>query len=296
MNLAFGRLQEILVRADLHRLQEYLEASDRVTRQAYARMTLDDDHLWAGHTVKESQQIVEYCRVEAGHSVLDFGCGAGRHAIELAKSGIRVTGVDYVGNFVRKAESKAQQLGVSGTRFVEADCQEVQLDEVFDAAVCLYDMVGTYADREANYSILANLAEHLKPGAYALVSVMNLALTKRRARHVFSMTREPDKLLELPPSGTMEATGDVSDPGYYILDEENNVVYRKEQFTKGSGLPTELIVRDRRFSTEEIAAMCNEAGLSAVWTRPVRAGRWHQRLDEHDDGAKQLLVLCRKPP
>ena len=33
-----------------------LEASDQITKQAYARMTLDDDHLWAGHTVKESAE------------------------------------------------------------------------------------------------------------------------------------------------------------------------------------------------------------------------------------------------
>ena len=33
-----------------------LEASDQITKQAYARMTLDDDHLWAGHTVKESTE------------------------------------------------------------------------------------------------------------------------------------------------------------------------------------------------------------------------------------------------
>ena len=271
-----------------------LEASDQITKQAYARMTLDDDHLWAGHTVKESREIIQYCRVEPGHSVLDFGCGAGRHAIELAKSGARVTGVDYVGKFIRKAESDVQRLGVSGTRFVKADCRDVKLDEVFDAAVCLYDVVGTYADRESNSRVLANLALHLKPGGFALVSVMNLALTKRRARHVFSMTKEPDKLLKLPPSNTMEATGDIFDPAYYMLDEENNVVYRKEQFTSGSDLPAEVIVRDRRFSTDEITTLCNGAGLTVVWTRLIRAGRWDDPLDENDDRAKEILVLCRK--
>ena len=273
-----------------------LEASDQITRQAYARMTLDHDHLWARHTEKESREIIEYCRVEPGQSVLDFGCGAGRHAIALAKSGIRVTGVDYVPSFIGKAESTAGKPSVPDARFVEADCRDVQLDEVFDAAVCLYDVVGTYADLESNFRILANLAHHLKPGGFVLVSVMNLTPTKRRAKHVFSMTQEPDKLLELPPSNTMEATGAIFDPEFYMLDEESNVVYRKEQFIRGSDLPTELIVRDRRFSTEGIIALCNDAGLSVEWTRPVQAGRWHQPLDEHDDRAKEILVLCRKLP
>ena len=272
-----------------------LEASDQITQRAYARMTLDHEHRWASHTKKESREIIEYCRVEPGQAVLDFGCGAGRHAIELAQSGIRVTGVDYADALIEKAKSKAQQLGRMETRFESADCRDVQLDEVYDAAVCLYDVVGTYADLKSNSRLVANLADHLKPGGYALISVMNLVLTKRRARHVFSMTEEPDRLLQLPPSDIMETTGEIFDPDYFMLDEDSAMVYRKEQFTRGSDLPTEVIVRDRRFSAKEIASLCSDAGLKVVWTRPVRAGRWEQRLDEQDDGAKEILVLCRKP-
>ena len=272
-----------------------LEASDQITRQAYARMTLDHEHRWTRHTAKEVREVIEYCHLEPGQAVLDFGCGAGRHAIGLARSGMRVTGVDYAGELVQKAKSKTQQLGVQGTRYVNADCRDIRLDEVFDAALCLYDVVGTYADLDSNSKLLANLAGHLKPGGFALVSVMNLALTRRRAKHLVSVTEQPDRLLELPPSTVMEATGDIFDPAYYMLDKGSNVVYRKEQFTRGSDLPTELIVRDRRFSTEGITALCNDAGLSVEWTRPVQAGRWQQPLDEHDDRAKEILVLCRKP-
>lgn len=277
-------------------ISSMLEASDQITRQAYSRMRVNDDHFWARHAAPESRQIMEHCRLQPGHSVLDFGCGAGRHAIELARSGVRVTGVDYVGAFIERAETVARQQRVSGTRFVEADCRKVELDERFDAALCLYDVIGTYADRAENTDLLANLASHLKPGGFALVSVMNLALTRRRARHVFSMQREPNRLLALPPSRIMETTGDIFDPDFYMLDEDTNVVYRKEQFTQGQDLPAELIVRDRRFSRAEIEAMCAEAGLDVAWTRFVRAGRWDDPLDEQDDRAKEILVLCRARP
>ena len=287
-----------LVDSDLLTSQELasmLEASDQITRQAYSRMQVNEDHRWARHAPRESGQIMEYCGLKSGHSVLDFGCGAGRHAIELARSGVQVTGVDYVDAFVAKAESAARQQRVSGTRFVKADCRKVELDDRFDAALCLYDVVGTYADYAENTRLLVNLANHLKPGGFALVSVMNLALTRRRARHVFSMQREPNRLLELPPSRIMETTGDIFDPDFYMLDEDSNVVYRKEQFTEGQDLPAELIVRDRRFSREEIEGMCAEAGLDVEWTRFVRAGRWHDPLEEQDDRAKEILVLCRAP-
>ena len=128
------------------------------------------------------------------------------------------------------------------------------------------------------------------------MSVMNLILTRRRAKQVFLIEKEPNKLLQLAPSRTMESTGDIFNPDFYLLDEDTGVVYRKEQFTEGRELPTELVVRDRRFSKEEIQEMCNNAGLEVVWTRFVRAGRWHQPLGEHDDDAKEILLLCRRRP
>ena len=36
--------------------------------------------------------------------------------------------------------------------------------------------------------------------------------------------------------------------------------------------------------------------LEVVWTRFVRAGRWHEALAEDDDRAKEILVLCRTHP
>ena len=93
----------------------------------------------------------------------------------------------------------------------------------------------------------------------------------------------------------METTGDIFDPDYYMIDKDNSVVYRREQFTAGQNIPAEIIVRDRRFLEKEIRAMCSEAGLDVVWTRFVSAGRWNDPLKEDDDRAKEILVLCRAP-
>lgn len=288
----FADQEQILLTSE--EINSMLAASGQIAIQAYSRMLLNSDHRWAQHTPKESAQIVEYCGIKPGQSVLDFGCGTGRHAINLAGLGARVTGVDYVEAFIGKAKSLARQQQVSGTCFVNADCRDVRLEQCFDAVLCLYDVVGTYADPEENTRILINIWHHLKPEGLALLSVMNLTLTRRRAKHLFSIQKEPNKLLQLGPSRTMETTGDIFDPDFYMLDEETSLVYRKEQFTQGKELPTELVVRDRRFSKEEIQEMCIKAGLEVVWTRFVRAGRWHQPLDEHDDHAKEILLLCRK--
>ena len=288
----FADQEQLLLTSE--EINSMLAASDQIAVQAYSRMLLDSEHHWARHTFKESDEIVEYCCIKPGQSVLDFGCGTGRHAIRLAELGARVTGVDYVEAFIEKAKSRARQQQVRGTCFIDADCRDVRLGQCFDAVLCLYDVIGTYADPEENTRIMTNIAHHLKPKGLALLSVMNLTLTRTRAKHVFSIEKEPNKLLQLRPSRTMESTGDIFDPDFYLLDEDTSVVYRKEQFTEGREVPTELVVRDRRFSKEEIQEMCNNAGLEVVWMRFVRAGRWQQPLDEHDDHAKEILLLCRR--
>jgi hypothetical protein len=61
----------------------------------------------------------------------------------------------------------------------------------------------------------------------------------------------------------------VFNPDYYMIDEATEIVYRKEQFTQGSFLPAQLLVRDRRYRRRDIEAMCMTAGLNVLWARYV---------------------------
>lgn len=276
-------------------IEKMIEVSDQVTKQAYSRMQLGNSHLWARHTEKESDLIIDYCKIEHGYAVLDLGCGIGRHSISLAKRGLKVTGVDYIKEFIDRANSDgAKELQGNRPRFVEGDCRNIELGQKFNAIICLYDVVGTYTDNAENLKILKNIVNHLRPDGQALISVMNLELTKHIAKHTFSLKDQPNKLLEIPASKTMAQTGQIFDSEHYILDNDTSVVYRKEQFTEKSSLPVELIVRDRRFHKDEIEEMCRSVGLEVLWSRFVGAGTWSSSLHKHDSGAKEILLLCKK--
>jgi hypothetical protein len=54
-----------------------------------------------------------------------------------------------------------------------------------------------------------------------------------------------------------------------------------------------LLVRDRRYTKEEIENLCQRLGLELIWTRFVRTGVWDQPLSRLDDHAKEILVLCK---
>jgi len=275
-------------------IENMLRTSDQITKQAYSRMQLQQQ-AWTKHTAPETSWAMAYLNISAGASVLDIGCGNGRHTIQLATQGVRATGVDYLDNLIATARARGATAGVnSRAAFRTADARTLRLDERFDAALCLYDVIGTYTDDHDNQQLLNTIFHHLKPGGTALLSVMNYDLTAAQAQHTFTLSEQPERLRDLEPSQAMEHTGEVFNPKYYLIDTDTRVVYRKEQFSEGTLLPEELIIRDKRYREHEITRMCEQAGLNVIWSRHVRAGHWEEPLNPTDTHAKEILILCKK--
>lgn len=81
----------------------------------------------AGHDVHGEASFVEAL---APRSVLDAGCGTGRVAIELARRGVEVVGVDVDASMLAAAREKAPELS-----WVEHDLATLDLGRTFDVAV-----------------------------------------------------------------------------------------------------------------------------------------------------------------
>jgi len=276
-------------------LSALLDRSDRTVKGAYGRMNLDARHRWASASAHEVDVAVRELDLKASARVLDVGCGRGRHALLLAGRGYDVTGVDFVDGFIDAAKESARENGVDRARFVTGDARSVDLGAAsFDAIVCLYDVIGTFPDQEDNQRVVDNLARHLKPGGRVLASVMNLELTRLIARHHADVANNPRALQELPPSVIMQQSGDVYDPTYFLLDSTTGIVYRKEQFDGDGRPPGEYVIRDRRYSRDDIRAMCERAGLRLLWTRPVALREWDEAREVTDPKAKEILFLAER--
>lgn len=269
--------------------------SDSVVRQAYTRMDLEETRQkWMKHTSAEVDFIIEKTDLLPTDFVYDLGCGTGRHSIELAQRGIEVIGIDYISKNVKEAKRKIELKGLENISVFEEDCRSYRNDKLASVVLCLYDVVGSFAVEDENYKIIETAYELLQTGGYAIFSVMNYESTLANAVNTFSFEKEADKLLNLPASNTMEETGNVFDPNYYMIDTETHLVYRKEQFTKGFELPVELIVRDRRFTMEEIVTMCKKAGFSVAWAQYANAADWGKKYKSTDLHAKEILLICQK--
>jgi malonyl-CoA O-methyltransferase len=127
-----------------------------------------------------------------GLSVLDMGCGTGRHALWLAAAGATVTAVDFSDGMLAEARRKP---GADAIRFLVADLhQPLPLpDRAFDLVVS-----GLVLEHLRELDTAFREARRvLKPGGRVVVSAMHPAMFLRGTQARF----------------TDPATGDVIQPG-----------------------------------------------------------------------------------
>lgn len=91
-------------------------------------------------------------------SVLDAGCGTGRVAIELARNGIDVVGVDNDASMLATARARGP-----GVRWTEADLADIDLGRSFDVVV-MAGNVPLFTSPSTQGSVVAGCARHVAEG------------------------------------------------------------------------------------------------------------------------------------
>jgi len=101
--------------------------------------------------------------VKPGARLLDIPCGNGRHSIELARRGYRITGIDLSEEML--AEARAEL----AADWRKGDMRTLDLEpSAFDGAFCFGNSFG-YLDRGGAIAFLSALAGALKPGAKLVI-------------------------------------------------------------------------------------------------------------------------------
>ena len=95
------------------------------------------DKLFRKPMYERYRLTIEALGDAAGKTYLDLGCGSGRYAINLARLGARVVGIDFSDAMLDLARRYASEEGVAGkVEFLHADMNRwmAETKEHFDAA------------------------------------------------------------------------------------------------------------------------------------------------------------------
>jgi SAM-dependent methyltransferase len=135
------------------------------------------DNVFTKNTVKEVDFLLKELNLPKGSYILDMGCGTGRHAIELAKRGFHVTGVDLSPGMLSQAEKAAKDAKVK-VEWVQSDATRFKSKKLFDAAICLcegaFGLLGSTDDPwEHDYTILCSVNSSIKSKAKFILTALN---------------------------------------------------------------------------------------------------------------------------
>ncbi len=131
-----------------------------------------------GHTFtderaqKEAGVVASILDLKPGALVLDLCCGQGRHAVQLAKRGLRVTGLDLNSEYLELAR-RAAEAGEVSLQTVAADMRKIPFENHFDAIVNMYSSFGYLESEAEDLKVLESAAKALKTGGRLLLDMLN---------------------------------------------------------------------------------------------------------------------------
>jgi SAM-dependent methyltransferase len=232
-----------------------------------AHAPIYEENVFTKNTVNEVNFLLEELDLRPGGSILDVGCGTGRHSIELAKRGYAVTGLDLSSGMLARAAEGAKAAGVR-VEWVRSDAKRFSFPGRFDAAICLcegsFGLLGQGDDPIAQpLSILGNISRSLKPQAKAVLTVLNAAAMIRKYQNK-----------------------DVAEGRFDPL-----TLVESSEHPPREGLAS-IAVRERGFVATELILLFRLAGMSVLNTWGGTAGNWRRETLDLDE--IEIMVVAGK--
>jgi len=115
--------------------------------------------------------IEKALKLKRGEAVFDLCCGSGRHSVELAQRGYKMTGLDVSGFMIEYARRRATALNVEA-EWLHMDAQDLNLASRFDAVFNFLTSFG-YCGMKGDLRILRNVKQSLRPGGRLMLELIN---------------------------------------------------------------------------------------------------------------------------
>lgn len=235
-----------------------------------------DKECYTQGTVGEVDFVERELGADRSKRILDIGCGTGRHAIELAKRGYRVTGFDLSEGQLRVAREKAAVAGVD-VDFQRRDATKPHFHEEYDAAIMFCEGGFSLMETdEKNHAILIHAAAALRPGGKLMMTTLNALFP------LFHSVKDFINANELG-SVTSELTFDI-------------MTFRERAemtFTDDDGQSHAISTNERYYTPPELRWLLRTAGFTEVGIFGCRLGQFSRdHALAHDDF--EMLAVAEK--
>lgn len=197
-----------------------------------------------GSEKKDVKSLLRRLRLRPGVRILDVPCGFGRHSIELAQRGFRVTGVDISPALLAQAHRRAAANGVT-VDFRRGDMRRLSYRGQFDVVLNLFTSFGYFGDAP-DQQVLERFRRALRPGGWLVIHLINRDWVMRHYRPQQRSRMGPYVVTE---EGTFDLSSSVITTDWRAE--------RGQQVWHGTS-------RLRLYSCHELLAMLKQAGFSQV--------------------------------
>jgi SAM-dependent methyltransferase len=235
-----------------------------------------DKQVFTQGTMGECDFVESEIGADRSVPILDIGCGTGRHAIELARRGYRVTGVDLSPSQIERARAKAEAAGVA-VDFRVADARALPFQGEFGLAVMLCE--GGFAlmeTDEMNFEILRGAARALRPGGKLVMTTLNGLFPLRRS------------VGEVENEGGVEASTEGHDFDLMTFRMRSRIKTHDRE-----GRPIEADCDERWYIPPELAWLLKQAGFGAVEIFGAKLGAFSRAEALTADDFEMLAVAVK---
>ena len=210
-------------------------------------------------------------------SILDLGCGTGRHSIELTRRGYSVTGLDLSQSMLDQAKRKADQENLM-VRFIQGDARHLPFQNEFDLVIMLCE--GSFSlmeTDEMNYQILQQARKAVKQGGKLIFTTLN---------GLFPISHS---LAEFYKSHQQEGNSKDTQPTFDLMTfREHSTV----EFTDDNGIQHSVPSTVRYYTPPEITWLLRSAGFETVEIFSAKLGAY-SRNDSLTPNDFEMLVIAQ---
>jgi SAM-dependent methyltransferase len=190
--------------------------------------------------------------IKEAKTLLDLGCGTGKHAELFCEKGYDVHGVDLSDEMLKIAQTRTLNKK-NELQFTHSNIQELKLNKQFDVVVSLFHVMSYQNSNEALIQAFEVAKQHLKQGGIfifdfwygpAVLTDLPVARVKRLENELIKVTRIAEPILH-PQRNTVDVNYDI-----FIEEIKSNQVIQKKELHPM-----------RYFFDTELELICNKIGF-----------------------------------